>query len=143
MPSTRRRNREPPKPELFIDRDLGRYKVPQRLRDLGYTVHPMFEVYPKTEQSEQDPDWIREQTEAGRVLICRDQLRHPGEKEAVLEHGARMFRVARSAKNGVEQGDYLSNNINRIVQRARKPGPYIYRVDRNGIEKVFPKERRR
>lgn len=138
MPSTRRRKPEPPKPEFFVDRDLGRYKVPQAIRDLGYTVHAMFEVYPETEESEKDPDWIREQSELGRVLLCRDYLRHPGEREAVEEHRARMFRVGRSAKNAEGQIRYIQNNINRIEQRSRKPGPYIYRVDEKRIEKVFP-----
>lgn len=140
MPSTRRRSPDRPPPEFFIDRSLGRYKVPQQLRDLGFVARALFEEYPDKEESERDPDWIREQTMLGRVLVCRDKLRHPGEKDAVIEHSARMFRVANSAKNGDKQAEYLANNIHRIVQRSRKPGPYIYRVDRVGITKVFPKD---
>lgn len=141
MPSTRRRKTDPSKPEFFTDRDLGRNKIPQSLRELGYTVHRMVDEYPTTEESVRDPDWIREQTEKGRVLLTRDKLRHPGEKDAVEEAGARMFRIGRNAKNAEEQARYLGNNINRIEQRSRRPGPYIYRVDENGIERTFPQER--
>ncbi len=98
----------------------------------------MFEEYPDTEESENDPDWIQEQTRKGRVLVCRDKLRHPGEKEAVRQTGARMFRVASKAKNADDEIRYLKNNINRIEQRSRKSGPYIYRVDEKRIERVFP-----
>jgi len=52
-----------------------------------------------------------------------------------------MFRIGRSAKNAEAQIRYLRNNIHRIEQRCRKPGPFIYRVDEKGIEKVFPKAR--
>jgi hypothetical protein len=138
VPSTRRRRRDQPPPEFFIDRSLGRYKVPEQLRALGFVVYAIFDVYPDTEESERDPDWISEQTRLGRVLICRDKLRHPGERDAVMQNSARMFRVGNSARNGTEQGEYLANNIHRIVQRSQKPGPYIYRVDRDRIVKVFP-----
>jgi endo-1,4-beta-D-glucanase Y len=98
----------------------------------------MFEVYPDTEEREKDPDWIREQTTLGRVLLTRDKLRHAGEKSAVAQHAARMFLVAGSAKSGAEQARYIENNIDRIIQRCRKTGPFIYRIDAGGIERVFP-----
>jgi PIN like domain len=139
VPSTRRHKPPPPKPEFFVDRDLGRYKVPQAIRDLGYKVVAMFQEYPDTEESERDPDWIREQTRKGRVLVCRDKMRHTDEKETVKRESARMFRVASSAKNAEEETRYLGININRIEQRSRKPGPYIYRVEEKRIVKVFPK----
>jgi len=141
VPSTRRRRRQPEsKPEFFIDRDLGRYKVPQAVREMGFVVHPLYEVYPDAEEGTEDPDWIADSAARGWIVLCRDKLRHPGERPAIERHRARVFRVARSAKNSDQQIEYIGNNIHRITQRARRPGPFIYRIDRNRIEKMWPKE---
>ena len=34
---------------------------------------------------------------------------------------------------------YLTTNIHRIVQRARKPGPFVDVVHRNGVQRRWPR----
>ena len=52
---------------------------------------------------------------------------------------ARIFRIAESALKATEQLEYVQANIHRIERWARKDGPFICRIDRDGIEKVYPK----
>lgn len=142
MPGTGR-SRKLPKPEFFIDRDLGRYKIPNALTQMGFVVHPLYVVYgPEAEQSKEDPDWIPDAAKRGWVILCRDKLRHEGERPAIEKSKARVFRVGRSARNADEQIVYIKNNIQTIVRRAQHPGPYIYRIDRKGLEKVYPVKRK-
>jgi hypothetical protein len=39
-----------PPPEVFVDRGLGRYVVPQALRSAGLVVHTMVDVFGSREQ---------------------------------------------------------------------------------------------
>jgi hypothetical protein len=106
---------------------------------MGFVVHTLHDVFGRdAEQGTTDPDWIATCAEHGWVAISRDRLRHPGERDAVERHRAKVFRIARSARTGDEMIACLTANIHRIVQASRKPGPFIYRVDRTRIERVWP-----
>jgi PIN like domain len=101
-------------------------------------VRTLFEVYgAEAEMGTKDPEWIKDCAAHGWVAICRDKLRHDNEKALVIEHGTKIFRVARSAKNADAQIAYLKTNIHRIVQACRKPGPFIFRVDPKRIEPII------
>jgi hypothetical protein len=45
-----RRSETPP--EFFVDRSLGRHMVPEALRELGFVVHTMADVYPNGEDED-------------------------------------------------------------------------------------------
>jgi hypothetical protein len=140
VPSTRRPRRQPElQIEFFVDRSLGRKRIPGALKEMGFVVHTLFDVYGKdAEQGTKDPEWIKDCGTRGWVALCRDKLRHPGERTTIERYGTRVFSIGRSARNADRQIDYLRANINRIVKQARKPGPYIYRVDRDRIERLWP-----
>lgn len=141
MPSTRRRQKLPePKPVFFIDRDLGKNKLPAALREQGHEVKTLFEVYGReAEQGTQDPEWIKDCVANGWVALTRDKLRHPGERELIVAHGAKVFRVAKKARTGPDQIRFVLSNLNRIVQRSRKPGPFIYRIDEKRVTRIWPR----
>jgi hypothetical protein len=105
---------------------------------MGYEVHTLYDVYgAEAEQGTKDPEWIRDCGKNGRVVVCRDKLRHDNEKELVKEHGTKVFRIARSAKNADQMIAYLQTNKHRIVQASRKRGPFIYRVEANSIVPIM------
>ena len=107
------------------------------MRDLGFVVHPIFEVYTE-EQLVKDPEWIADSARNGWVCLCRDKLRHKAERDSVERHKGRIFRVAKVAINAELQIQFIQTNIHKIVRQAHKPGPYIYRIDRKDIERVWP-----
>ena len=81
---------EPP-PEFFLDRSLGRHIVADALRAVGLIVQTLHERYPETEEFVEDEVWIREVTEAGLVILAKDDKirRKPREQQAILDSGAR------------------------------------------------------
>jgi PIN like domain len=146
VPSTRdrRRRRPDPDPTIFVDRDLGRKALPNALRERGYSVVTLFEVYgEEAEQGTKDPEWIKDCAANGWIALCRDRLRHKGERPLIEKHGTKVFRVAAKARTGPEQIQFVINNIHRIMQRARWPGPFIDRVEEHRVERVWPPKRKK
>jgi len=102
----------------------------------------MAERYPETEEFVQDDRWIREVTADGLVILMKDDQirRKPREQQAMLDSGARAFVVTNASLRGDEVAALFVQNRYRIMQRARKPGPYIYGVYTARIERLFPRE---
>jgi PIN like domain len=126
-------------PEFFVDRSLGSQIVPARLRAEGLIVHTTAEVYPDREDVDDDI-WIPECTDEGWVLLTKDKAirRNQAEKEAVQRSAARMFCIPSGNMTGPEMAERLARNRHRIIQHARKYGPYIYAVQHDRLDLVFP-----
>jgi hypothetical protein len=102
----------------------------------------MAQRYPETEEFVADETWIRDVTADGLVILMKDDQirRKPLEQRAVLESGARAFVVTNANLKGDEVAVLFVENRHRIMQRARRPGPYIYGVYAARLEKLFPRE---
>jgi hypothetical protein len=119
-------------PEFFIDRSLGRHQVPNALRSSGYTVHTMLSVYgPEAEQKVEDTVWLKEAGRNGWLVLTKDERirRRPLELEAIDRHGVRVACLTNRHLTGEQQVHRIMTNIHRIVQRARKPGPWVVAKD--------------
>ena len=91
--------------------------MPEAVRALGFTVHTMAEVYPRGEDERViDARWIADADRAGWVALTKDE------------------RIVRNAED-----DYLETNINRIVRRSRRSGPFVDVVYRDGVERRWPR----
>jgi hypothetical protein len=129
-------------PEFFVDRSLGLRIVPEALRALGLTVHTMAEVYPGGEdEGVADDRWISEVDASGWVALTKDEriFRNSSEQEALVRSGLRVFAIANQHLTGPEMATYCTININRIVQRARKRGPFVDVVYRDSVERRWPR----
>jgi hypothetical protein len=130
-------------PELFIDRSLGRKQLAEALRqlDLGLTVHTMASVYgEKAAQELADEAWLADAGRHGWIVLMKDDAirRRPAERDALMRAGVCAFCLTNAQLRGDEQTARFVNNIHRILQRARTPGPYIYGVYENRLELLWP-----
>jgi PIN like domain len=50
------RSRRPP--EFFVDRSLGRHRVPEALRQTGWTLRTHHEVYGERDEQVADVEWL-------------------------------------------------------------------------------------
>ena len=120
---------------------MGRHQLPEALRALGYAVHTLADVYgEKDAQRVKDWEWIEL---AGRenwvVLTKDDRIRYRRvERDAFVAAKLRVFCLTTAKLRGDQQVTRFVNNINRIVQRARKSGPYIYGVYEKRLEQLWP-----
>jgi hypothetical protein len=93
----------------------------------------------KKAEKVQDPKWIRRCAGEGWVGVTRDELR-PW-RGLIVRVSARVFRIGRAAETAEQQSAWLTTNINRMVQRAMKRGPWMYVVRERSLEPVELPER--
>ena len=132
----------PPPPEFFIDRSLGRHIVAEALRSHGYTVHTMADVYPDgADEHITDEEWISRADQEAWVALTKDEriTRRPQEQSALSDSHLRVFAIGNQHLTGPQMASYYVTNINRIIQRARKPGPFVDIVHPDSIERRWPR----
>ena len=132
---------QPPPPEFFVDRSLGNIVIATALRGIGHTVRTMRDVYPGREETVEDTEWIRDADSAGWVALTKDEriTRYPTEQAALVASALRVFAIGNQHLQGPVMARYDVDNINRIIQRSRKPGPFVDVVYPTAVERRWPR----
>jgi hypothetical protein len=142
MPSGRRRT-QPERDEpvvFFLDRGVGRHVVAQALLDAGQSVITMFDEYPDgADQRVADDDWIRRADEHGWIAITKDYAIIRDHVDALARTNLRVFSFNSANLTGDEMATRVETHLNRILQRARKPGPFVYVIGAEGLEHRWPR----
>lgn len=127
--------------EFFIDRSLGRKHLASALRDRGFTVHTMADLYGEQEaQRLADEDWLRDVGRRGWVVLMKDtRIRYrTAEREALIEGGVRAFCLTAGQLGAAEQTRRFVDNLDAIRARSSHPGPFIDAVQAQGLRRVWP-----
>ncbi len=127
-------------PDLFLDRSLGRIKVPHLLRHAGLRLITLAEHYGiPDDEGIADETWLEHAGRAGLVVFMKDEkirLR-PAERAAVMEHRVRCFCLSNQSLGGREMADRFLDNLDRIEAACMAdPGPFIYAVDKRRIRRL-------
>jgi hypothetical protein len=122
---------------FFLDRGLGSKMLPLKLRSAGWQITTMDERYGiEVSEDLDDPEWIREATAAGDILLCKDRqiAKNPLEAEAILTCAARIFALA-SAQITMDQGAgwYLANEERIVRALLHREGPFVFSVHADRI----------
>lgn len=132
---------QPEPPEFLVDRSLGRHHLPNALRDLGFVVHTLADVYGERRAQEiADREWIERAGQENWVVLTKDdRIRYRRvERDAFVAANLRVFCLTTAKLRGEDQTARFVNNINRILQRSRKSGPYIYGVYEKRLGRIWP-----
>jgi hypothetical protein len=126
-------------PDLFLDRSLGRIQVPGILRDAGLKLVTLAERYgiPADERIS-DERWLRDAGARREVVLMKDgRVRYnSAEKAAINRHRARCFCLARQDLPAAEMAARFLRNLNGITKACAGPGPFLYAVHLNRIERL-------
>jgi PIN like domain len=128
--------REPP--SFLTDRCLG---LAENIRMRGYEARTLRDIYGEQRASAiPDHEWIADGAKAGYVLLTKDYKirRLLMIAEALSGSDARIFCLTNAHLSGKEISDRFLFNLNRIIQRSRKKGPYIYAVMTKTVELRWP-----
>ena len=126
-------------PDLFVDRSLGRKKVPELLRAAGLRLVTLAEYYGiPADESVSDQEWLRLAGERGWLVFTKDtRLRYNrAEKEALETYRVRCFSLTGKNLSAGELAQRFLGNLPAIVRACNEPGPFDYAVHRNRIERL-------
>lgn len=138
--------RSPGPPELcqltiFVDRNLGRYVIPDALRAAGVNVHTMASVYgDSAEQRIEDVEWLRHCGEQQWAVLTKDFRikRRERELRMVEAYGVQMFVLTKASLNADQQLERIVPNLSRIAQKALHPGPWIEGLYIGSVRRIWP-----
>lgn len=133
-------NSRPPeaRPVLFIDRNLGRHVLADKLRSAGIPCEVHDDHLP---QDTTDETWLQFIGEKGWIAIGRDKnIRYRGpEKAALIQANACLIVVRAKNTTGPDIADLIIKHINRIYRFANKhDAPYIAGITRDGKITKYP-----
>jgi len=107
-------------------------------------VHTLASVYGEQQaQRVSDEEWITLAGARRWIVLTKDDAirRRPAELEAVERHGARVFCLTSANLRGDQQLARFLGNVHRIVQRSRRPGPWICGVYDHRVAQIWPPRR--
>ena len=126
-------------PEFFVDRSLGRIKVPQLLRQAGLTIVTLADRYGiPTDETVTDEQWLVDAGGRSEAVLTKDaRIRYNrAEKEAIKRFGVRCFCLVRQDLSANNMAGRFIDNLDRIVAACREPGPFLYAVHVRRIERL-------
>ena len=126
-------------PDLFLDRSLGRIKVPGLLRDAGLRLTTLSEHYGvPDDETVPDEEWLELAGSRGWVVLMKDKrIRYrPHEREAIERFKVRCFCLAGRNLPAEEMAEQFLRRLPAIARACQEPGPFLYVVYRDRIQQV-------
>lgn len=137
--ASRRRQRDAESPSFFVDRGLGKVHVANVFREAGFEVVLMADLYPLgTDQLVSDDRWITDVGAAGMVALTKDASIVRAHAGALRASTLRVFALTNANITGTEMAARFRANLHRIVQRSRRPGPFVDVVGPSKVERRWP-----
>lgn len=128
-----------PGPQFFLDRSLGRLRVPALLRENGWDLVTLAEHYgvPQDEAVD-DVAWLRLAGERGWPVLMKDERikYRTAERRALTHHGVTAFCLTAGNLSAQAMADCFVRDQKRIWAEAVRPGPALFAVSRSGIREV-------
>ena len=124
-------------PDLFLDRSLGRIRVPAALRAAGLRLVTLSEHYGvPADEAVRDEEWLElAGLRQWAVLMKDSRIRYrSAERAAVRTHRVRCFALSSQQLTADDMADRFLDNLDAITRACAESGPFIYAVHRNRIE---------
>lgn len=129
-------------PEFFVDRSLGRHRVPEALRSVGWSLRTHHEIYGERDESVPDVEWLELCGKLDLAVLSKDRrIRYrPAEIDAISHFGVRAFVLTSGSLRAGEQAARFDHNRHRIEEACLQTGPALFAVHARRIVKVFPSQ---
>lgn len=85
-----------------------------------------------------DEVWLVDAGARDWIVLTADKAirRRPAERQAYLDAGVRVFCLTSGQLRGAEQVARFVNNLDRILRQAAEPGPWIFAVHADRLERI-------
>lgn len=126
-------------PLFFVDRSLGRIRLPTLLRTAGWSLLTMAEHYgEEAGQAISDTDWLQLAGESGWSVLAKDErIRYrPAERTAIVAYGVRAFYLTSGNLTAQQMAEAFLTNQAAIWDRAAERGPGLFAVTRTAVRQI-------
>lgn len=126
-------------PDLFLDRSLGRIKVPRLLRASDLRLVTLAEYYGvPADEVVADDDWLEVAGRRGWAVFMKDtRIRYTrAERAAVQAQAVRCFCLSSQQLSAETMASRFLDNLDSITRACAEPGLFIYAVHANRIERL-------
>ena len=126
-------------PLFFVDRSLGRIRLPALLRDADWSLVTMAEHYgEEVGQAVSDTDWLQLAGESHWPVLAKDErIRYrPAERAAIVAHRVRAFYLTSGNLTGQQMAEAFLANQAAIWEHAVEQGPGLFAVTRTSIRQI-------
>lgn len=124
-----------PRP-FFVDRSLGRIKVPRILRAAGLGLVTLAEHYGSpADEAVADVDWLRLAGTNGWPVLVKDAaiLTNVVERRALDAHRVQFFCLVSQGLPAYRMAAWYLNSLEPIAIACQAPGSFVYRVGETGL----------
>lgn len=127
-------------PEFFVDRSLGRLRVPALLRAAGWVVTTHHEVYGDRDEEVPDVEWLELCADRGLAVLSKDRrLRYrPAEVAVIHRRRLHAFVLSRGNFTAEEQAARFIGNALRIERELTHAGLAVFVVRADDIHRTYP-----
>jgi hypothetical protein len=128
-----------PGPLFFVDRSLGRVRVPSLLREGGWTLITLSEHYGvPADEVVDDVAWLRLAGERGWPVLMKDERikYRRAERRALIVHGVRAFCLTSGNLHAQAMADCFVRDQDRIWTAAMGTGLALFAVSRHDIREI-------
>lgn len=128
-------------PDLFLDRSLGRKKVPELLRAAGLRLVTLAEHYGiPADEAIVDTEWLELAGRNGWAVFLKDaRIRsRTVERQTVETFSVRCFCISNQNLAAPLMAERYLAHLDAITQACVEDGPFIYAVHERRIERLDP-----
>jgi len=110
------------------------------LGSAGWSIRTHIEVYGGRDQEVEDVEWLELCGREGWIALTMDRRvrYHSAEIAAIRRHRVKAFALASGNLRAADQAHRFLGNEARITAACADPGPFIYAVFADRIERIFP-----
>lgn len=129
-----------PEPLFFVDRSLGRVRVPALLRERDWALVTLAEHYgvPQDEEVD-DVTWLRLAGQRGWPVLMKDErIKYRAvERRALTDHGVRAFCLTSGNLDAQAMAGCFLQHQGRIWSEAMRAGAAaLFAVSRQGVREI-------
>lgn len=86
----------------------------------------------------EDPEWIRDASEQGEAILCKDKMiaRRPPEAQAVHMCEAKVFALGTGALTGPQMVERFLAHERQIMQLCNAKGPFVALVNGHNVRRT-------
>ena len=127
-------------PDLFLDRSLGRIRVPGLLRAAGIRLITLAECYGvPADERVADTEWLTLAGDRGWIAVMKDdRIRYvAAERDALVASGVRALVITNASLSADEMVRRVLRALPGVAEIcAERPGPFLFALQENRIEEI-------